>query len=176
MIPTLFGTRNFMQMCWVVPDARAAATEWVRSTGTGPFFLVEKFSMRDARYRGQPTDVELTIAVAQAGDNQIEIISQNNEVPSIYRELVPRGKLGFHHVALYCRDYDADVAAYTRAGAAVAMSGRVGRNRVCYVDTSASTGCMVELIEADDACDRIFAKIADAARNWDGKDPIRSIS
>ncbi len=165
-----------MQMCWVVPDARAAAEAWVKSTGTGPFFLVEKFSMRNAQYRGQPTDVELTIAVAQAGEMQIEIISQNNEVPSIYRELVPHGKSGFHHVALYSRNYDAEVAAYTAGGAVIAASGRVGRNRICYVDTTPTIGCMVELIEADDACDRIYAKIADTARDWDGKDPIRLFS
>jgi hypothetical protein len=169
-----FPTRTFMQMCWVVPDARAAASAWVKSTGTGPFFLVEKFKMREARYRGRPTDVECTIAVAQAGDKQIEIIAQNNDVPSVYRDLVPQGRSGLHHMALYCDTYDADVAAYAAAGAPVVYSGKVGRNRVCYVDTRRSLGCFVELIQRDAACDRVFAKIAAAGHAWDGKDPVRT--
>jgi hypothetical protein len=41
------------------------------------------------------------------------------------------------------------------------------------VDTRATLGCFVELIQRDTACDQVFAKIAAAGHGWDGKDPIR---
>lgn len=176
MHPSTFPDRRFMQMCWVVPDLHAAVDHWVKSAGIGPFFLFDSVTFDDARYRGQPTQCpDICAAMAQAGDVQIELVSQRDARPSVWRDLVPAGACGLHHMALYCDDYDASVAAYTQNGAQIAFSGLMMGSRVCWVDTSATLGFMVELIEANNVADTVFSQFREAAVDWDGRDPLRAM-
>lgn len=169
----VFNNRRVIQNSWVVTDIHAAMAAWTRTTGIGPFFLVEGITIEDQLHRGQPTDVGVTFALAQAGEIQIELVCQHNDAPSAYRDTIPKGSSGFHHIALYCHDYDDDLAAYTATGAEVAFSGGFDGKRFCYLDTSATIGCMVELIEASEAQEEFFKRIRVAAENWDGRDPVR---
>jgi len=172
-----FPDRRFMQMCWVVPDVHAAMKAWIDSAGVGPFFLFQSLTFENARYRGQPAEwPNITAAMAQAGDVQIELVCQNDDRRSIFRDVVPAGRTGLHHTALYCRDYDANLAAYTGAGAEVAFSGLMMGSRTCWIDTTPTLGFMVELIEANPVADSVFAQFRAAADNWDGADPIRTLS
>jgi hypothetical protein len=173
----IFPDQRFMQLCWVVPDVHAAVKAWTGSAGVGPFFLFEQVTFENARYRGQPAESpDITAAMAQAGEVQIELVCQNDDRRSVFRDLVPAGQTGFHHTALYCSDYDANLAAYTEAGAQVAFSGLMLGSRTCWVDTTAKLGFMVELIEANPVADSIFARFRAAAENWDGTDPLRKLS
>jgi hypothetical protein len=167
--------RKIIQNSWVVPDIDAAMRQWVRTTGIGPFFVVKGVTLDDQCYRGKPAakSIDVTFALAQAGDIQIELVEQHNDVKSAYRDLVPAGRSGFHHMALYSHDYDADLADYTRAGFDVAFSGAFAGKRFCYVDTSPAIGYMMELIEASEAQAGFFEKIIAAAKDWDGTDPVR---
>ena len=172
-----FTNQRFMQMCWVVPDIHSAVNNWINSTGVGPFFVFEKVTFDNPIYRGRPTqNVDITAAMAQAGDVQIELVCQNDDRASIFRDVVPAGKAGFHHVAAYCHDYDAELAAYTGSGADVAFSGLMMGARTCWVDTTAKLGFMVELIEANPIADAVFAQFRAAAQHWDGKNPMRTLS
>ncbi len=172
-----FPERRFMQMCWVVPDVHAAVKAWTDSAGVGPFFLFEQVTFEDARYRGQPAEPpDITAAMAQAGEVQIELVSQKDERPSVFRDVVPAGRTGFHHSALYCADYDASLGAYTDAGSQVAFSGLMMGARTCWIDTTATLGFMVELIEANPVADSIFEKFRAAAGSWDGTDPLRTLA
>jgi Glyoxalase/Bleomycin resistance protein/Dioxygenase superfamily len=174
MIQTPFSNRRVMQNSWVVTDIHAAMRQWNRTAGIGPFFLVEGFTVDDQRYRGKPTpNVDATFALAQAGEIQIELVQQNNDANSAYRDTVPKGSSAFHHVAIYCSDYDRELADYLSAGSEVAFSASAGGKRYCYVDTSAALGCMVELIESSELQDAFFARIRAAAANWDGREPVR---
>jgi hypothetical protein len=172
-----FTNQRFMQMCWVVPDIHVAVNNWLESTGVGPFFLFENVTFENAMYRGRPTEcVDITAAMAQAGDVQIELVCQNDDRPSIFRDVVPAGQCGFHHMALYCRDYEAELAAYISSGSAVAFSGLMMGANTCWVDTTPKLGFMVELIEANPVADAVFEQFRSAAQNWDGKNPIRALS
>jgi hypothetical protein len=171
-----FPDQRFMQVCWVVPDLHAAVNHWVQSTGVGPFFLFESVSFEQPCYRGKPAQCpDICAAMAQAGDVQIELVCQRDAQPSVWRDVVPAGASGLHHMALYCSDYDASLAAYTRQGAQVAFSGLMMGSRVCWIDTSATLGFMVELIEANTVADTVFSRFREAATAWDGKDPLRAM-
>lgn len=173
MIPYQFGNKKIIQNSWVVDDIHLTMDAWTKTTGIGPFFLVEGVTIDEQLYRDTPTDVEVTFALAQAGDIQIELVCQHNNAPSAYRDTVPSGTSAFHHVALYCDDYDADMAAYMGAGAEVAFSGSFGGKRFCYLDTTKTLGFMVEMIEVSTPQDEFFARIKSAAHNWDGQNPVR---
>jgi hypothetical protein len=176
MQSSIFPDTRFMQVCWVVPDLDAAVEQWVSRTGVGPFFRFDSVTFDNPSYRGKPTECpDICAAMAQAGDVQIELVCQRDARPSIWHDVVPHGKSGLHHMALYCDNYDASLAAYTHAGAEVAFSGLMMGSRVCWVDTSNTLGFMVELIEANAVADTVFSSFREAAKNWDGSDPLRSL-
>lgn len=176
MSVTPFPSKDFMQICWVVPDIKAAINNWLNVSGVGPFFWFDKVAFEEPVYRGQQTEcADITAAMAQAGEVQIELVSQNDDRASIWRDVAPRGRSRLHHMALYCEDYDASLEAYTSAGAEVAFSGLMMGARVCWIDTTATLGFMVELIECNPIADDVFKAFRDAAKNWDGSDPIRTL-
>ena len=170
-----FINKQIMQNSWIVRDLDAAVEHWLKTTGIGPFYLVKGVTIEDQLYRGQPTHIEVSYALAQAGEIQVELVCQHNDVPSAYRDTVPAdAEMAFHHMAIYTGDYDADLAAYQAAGAEVAFSGGFAGKRFCYVDTSRTIGCMIELIEHSEAQDSFFTLLRESARDWDGTDPIRN--
>ena len=172
-MPATMRNRRVVQASLVVDDVEQTALEWVRATGIGPFFVFSNIPVEEFHYRGQPATIDFSVAIAQAGEIQIELVSQQSSGPSAYRDLIAQGRSGFHHVALYSYDYDADLRSYVERGFAQAVEGKFAGKRFCYVDTSAAIGCMVELIEDSPVQLEFFARIADAARDWDGRDPIR---
>ena len=90
-------------------------------------------------------------------------------------EVVPPGKTGLHHMALYCDDFDADYAFYRNAGVEPIFEGLTMGHRVCWLDTVSQLGFLVELITANPVTDSVFAQFRAAAETWDGTDPIRTI-
>ena len=49
-------------------------------------------------------------------------------------------------------------------------------SRTCWLDTTPTLGFMVELIEANPVADSVFAQFRAAAENWDGTNPVRTLS
>jgi hypothetical protein len=169
----LFATRDYLQQAWVVTDVNAAMRHWTEVCGVGPFFVIEHVPMENLTYRGKAAKLDCTIALAQAGRTQVELIEQHCDNPSIYRDLVPKGRSAFHHVAVICQDYDTELAHYQALGYALGATGSFGDMRFAYVDTSRDIGCVVELLEDKTSIRDHFKMIAEAAANWDGKDPVR---
>ncbi len=173
MVSLPFPNRDFMQMCWVVPDLRAAIDSWVHTTGVGPFFWFDGVPCTDGRYRGRPAEFPaVTAAIAYAGDLQIELVQLDDDERSIFSELVPRGRSGLHHTGLVSRDYEAERDAYLKAGATLAFEGIIGTSRTCWLDTSSTLGFMIELLEPSATRDAGFAAMREAAETWDGTNPI----
>lgn len=165
--------RRAMQSAWVVDDIEAACLKWVETTGIGPFYIFPHLQL-EVSYRGKPSTIDFSVASAQAGDVQIELIQQHCDTPSAYRDQFKRGEQGHHHMAIYVADYDAALAHYTNQGFVAATAGLFGEMRFCYVDTRDAIGCMIEIIQHDPIQDAIFERISEGAKNWDGvTDPIR---
>jgi len=164
---------KILQLAYVVNDVREAAARWTRTFGIGPFFLLERPRVTNPLYRGKPGDVSFSAALAQAGDVHVELIEQHCDSPSCYRDLIPKGREGFHHVAVIVEDYEKDVARYEALGCPVAASGEFGPLRFCYVDASATMACMVEVLEDLPFIHNYFTRVREAAENWDGTDPLR---
>ena len=53
---------------------------------------------------GKPSDMVLSVALANSGPVQVELIQQRNELRSIYRDFVAAGKLGLQHVAYWTEE------------------------------------------------------------------------
>jgi hypothetical protein len=173
MIPAPLLHRGFMQVCWVVPDLPAAIDHWATVAGVGPFFWFAGVPFEDGRHRGAPAAFPtVTAAMAYSGDGQIELVCQDNDEPGVFRDVFARGEHGLHHLARRCEDYEAERDAFVQQGAEVAFEGVVGDSRTCWVDTTASLGFMVELLEPSPSRDGWFAHMRRAAESWDGIERI----
>ena len=161
---------------YVVNDIDAALDHWTRVLGVGPFFYFERVPIEDFRHRGEPSAVEASIALANWGDLQIELIQQRNDAPSMYREFLEAGREGLQHVACWYDDLDGVLREVAERGIAIGQSGTIGeRGRFVYLDTEAHPGTVVELSEISGAKGRFFDHVRQSAAQWDGTDPIRPL-
>ena len=158
---------TILQYAWVVPKLEIAARNWHATTGIGPFLINRDLPLEAPRYRGRPSATRFSTAVAQHGDVQIELVEQHDDGASAYRDTVAEGSTGFHHIAFIAEDFDADLSHYTRQGLTVAADGRFGPMRYAYVDTSATIGHMIEIVEDKPAIRAFFGAVRKAAERWD---------
>ncbi len=165
--------RTVFQNAWVVPDLEAAVDRWVTELGVGPFFVMVQDRLVDVTYRGEPAELAMRVALAQAGPVQIELIDQTSDGPSAYRDSVPAGDMGFHHMCVWTHDIDADTEYFASLGYPAATMGRSGA-RFAYYDTRPLLGCMLEVVEHQPRIEALFGAIAAASVDWDGADPVRS--
>jgi hypothetical protein len=168
-------TSPILQVAWVVNDIEEAMVRWQKTAAVGPFFLIANPQVSQYRHRGRPGNLRFSIAMAQAGPLQVELVQQHNEQPSAYRDVYARGQEGMHHICGISSDFDAELSRYQSLGLAIAHDGVSGDLRFAYVDTRPTIGCMTEILEDRPAIRDLFKMIADAAQNWDGTDPIRRI-
>lgn len=172
------------QVGHVVRDVEVAMRYWTEVLGVGPFYVLREIPMTDFIYRGRPSPAPVvTLAFAQSGDVQIELIQQHNDVPSAYREFLSAGREGVQHLSPWFDDskrYDAARRALLDAGMALVheslgAGGTVAR--FCYFETGRSDVPLMELSEALLPSARAVPDIvAAASRDWDGRDPVRDFS
>jgi hypothetical protein len=170
--------RSVFQNAWVVNDLTAAMNKWISFYGVGPFYVLDRIDLTSATYRGQKSDLVLSVGLAQAGPVQIELIYQHSKGPSVYRDLVPEGGTGFHHVCIYSHDYEADRAYFEAAGYETAMEGGPpdGSMKFAYFDTRKDFDVFTEVITPGASIMARNEMVAKAAVDWDGTDPIRIIT
>ncbi|MBI1182278.1 MAG: VOC family protein [Alphaproteobacteria bacterium] len=170
------GLRVF-QNSYVVPDIDAALQRWTRKLGVGPFYIYRHLDLGPVTYRGKPSTLDASFALAQAGDIEVELIQQHDDAPSAYRDVYARDRGGFHHVGAWVEDFDAAKAAYERLGYPAVTTGGapdIG-GRFAYMDTRADLGVMVELVEQRQDLLDFQVMLTDAARDWDGAEPVREV-
>lgn len=171
----IFG--EIRQNGYVVRDIESALRHWTRVLGVGPFFYFERVPMTDFRYRGAPAAIEVSIALANSGPLQIELIQPRNEAPSLWSDFLRAGHEGLQHVAYWTDRFDDDTKRLAAAGYEAGQSGCVGGpdGRFVYYDTEAHPGTVVELSEISGAKGAFFRHIAETARTWDGSEPVRRL-
>ena len=170
----LFGA--ITQNGYVVKDIEAAMRHWIDVLGVGPWYYVERAPIENFRYKGEPSPVHVSIALANSGPLQIELIQPRNDAPSMYRDFLAAGHEGLQHLAYWTKTFEADLARALEAGYEIGHSGEVGSpGRFAYLETEGHPGTVVELSDNSGPKGRMFERIAAAARDWDGRDPIRTV-
>ncbi len=163
-----------VQVAYVVADVFEAARRWVADWGAGPFVVREHIPVVDVVYRGQPAVFDHSSAYGQWGNLMVELVQDHGTGPSAVRDMYAPHESGLHHLAFFVDDIDATTARLVAAGYPLAMSATsVGGVRFHFIDAIASHGHMLELYEPTDHLRAFYARVAAAAANWDGTDPIR---
>lgn len=170
---TLLG--DIRQLGYVVRDIEAAMHDWSERLGVGPWFYNPRVPIENYRYRGESFQPHNSVALANSGPLQVELIQTRNDVPSMYRDFARGGRTGPQHVAYWTERFDADLARMQAQGHVVVMSGEVGeRGRFVYFEADDNSGTVIELSEVAGPKGRMFSLIREAAVDWDGRNPVRA--
>ena len=172
---TLFGP--VMQLGFVVPDLEAAARHWV-SLGVGPFYVLDRVEFAECHYQHKPVDFHMSVALAQWGAVQVELIQQRDDVPTIYTDFPLARQGGLQHLGVMVDSVDDQLKRLEREGIRSVQAGSTtAGTRFAYVDThrlpGAHPGGMIELIERSPAIEAYFERVRRAAEGWDGARPLR---
>jgi hypothetical protein len=164
-----------MQLGFVVPDLELAMAHWLGKVGIGPFYVMPHIVFAEALYRGRPTTADISVALAQWGDVQVELIQQFNDEPSIYRDFPGRTLGGLQHVGVMTDSVADDLARLAPLGIEAVQRGSTTNGvNFAYLSTDHCPGGMIELIEHG-PIDDFFAMVRKAARDWDGRNPVRRL-
>jgi catechol 2,3-dioxygenase-like lactoylglutathione lyase family enzyme len=172
----LFDTLNPVQLAYHVSNPEAAAREYSRIFGWGPFFLMEHIELSSCVYRGTAAKFDHTSAYGQAGDIMVELITQHDDSPSVLRELYAREAVGIHHVAHFVPDLNETLREAQAAGVAVALDASTSTGtRFAMLDTTRALGHMVEIYEPAGDLLKFYRHVRRAAEGWNGEQPVRHL-
>lgn len=162
------------QLGYLVRDIETEMHRWIEVMGIGPWYYTERVPAKNFFYRGQPSPVEVSVALANSGPMQVELVQQRNTAPSLYQDFLARQGEGLQHVAFWTTTFDDDMARLAAEDLLPCMGGEVGAGgRYVYFDTEFHPGTVVELSEINGPKGQMFRTIREAAVDWSGDNPIR---
>lgn len=171
---TIFG--GVRQVGYVVRDIEKAMRHWSDVLGVGPWFYKEDVGTTEFRYHGQlSTPPRLSIALANSGSLQLELIQQRDDAPSLYRDSLQRSGECAQHIAFWTLDhFDEYCGQLLARGYVEGHAGRMGlRGRFAYFVHPDLPSGMIEVSEMKGGKGEYFDEIRAAGASWDGTDPIR---
>ena len=168
----LFGP--VIQQGYVVPDIQEAMRHWI-ARGVGPFFI-EAHIRPPGEYDGAAIQPDLSAAFAYSGDQQIEVIQQHDDEPTIYRDFLadhPEG--GLQHLAVWVDSIADTLADLEAAGRPYTVRQHYGDGHA-YLDADDAPGVMIQLMARSEHLVQMMDAIRTASIGWDGiTAPIRRI-
>lgn len=171
---TIFG--GVRQVGYVVRDIEKAMRHWSDVLGVGPWFYKEDVGTTEFRYHGQlSTPPRLSIALANSGSLQLELIQQRDDAPSLYRDSLQRSGECAQHIAFWTLDhFDQYCGQLLARGYVEGHGGRMGlRGRFAYFVHPDLPSGMIEVSEMKGGKGEYFDEIRAVGASWDGTDPIR---
>jgi hypothetical protein len=172
----IFG--KVQQNGYVVRDIHAAMDHWINVMGVGPWFHIEEIRYDWYHYRGKPSDLRATVALAMCGDLQMELTQPLNDAPSLYKDFFDAGLEGLHHIAFGTTTFEETRGRALAMGYSIGHEGCVGGpgGHFCFLDTGPEwPGTVIELSETGDYKKGVFEKLKAEAAAWDGSNPIRKL-
>ncbi len=162
------------QIGYVVTDLDDAIASWLR-LGVGPWFTIREMVQR-VTYRGDPCEVTVSLALANSGDLQIELIQQHDDTTSIFTEFRDSGQSGYHQLAYWTTDFEDTMRGLGQTGWPVVWEGgSAGGARFAYLEPSDGPAAVIEIMELTDSTVWMAGQVRDAAAGWDGSDPVREL-
>jgi hypothetical protein len=166
------------QVGYVVKDIHAAMTHWI-GLGVGPWFYQKDAGGLEFRYYGRPSPLpKLSIAIANSGEMQMELIQQRNDAPTLYRDTLRRNGECAQHVAYWTADrFDELSRGLRERGYVEGHAGRMSPSRgpFAYFLRPDFPSLMIELTDLTGGKAEYYADVRQAALEWDGSNPIRHV-
>jgi catechol 2,3-dioxygenase-like lactoylglutathione lyase family enzyme len=159
------------QLGFIVPDIDAAIAQWA-NLGVGPWLAMREMPLA-GNYRGTPSEPTISVALANTGDMQIELMQQHCDTPSIYQEFMSATGGGFNQVAYWVEDFAAARNAALADGWTEVWSGDAGgQANFSYLERADAPVAIVELTEYNALSRSVNDAIRAAAATWKPGEPI----
>lgn len=163
------------QCAYVVRDLDAAV-QWWAGIGVGPFLAMPTQRMVGYVHGGETVDPEVTLAFANSGELQIELIVANDDRPSPFRDALEGGLAdgGAHHLAWWVEDWTGWERTAADAGWESTTYGDGGGfASFAYYDLGGPL--IAEVMELNDTTRWMTDKVRAAHVDWDGTEPLRPL-
>ena len=158
-----------------VPDLRAAIDTWVTVYGAGPFYLLEHVTFDECTYGGAPATADHSAGFGQCGALPIELQQYHDVQPAeLARPLTADDRTAVNHVGVTADDPAAESARLQSLGFGLCLYTRLGDTEFFWHDATEAFGYTIEVISAGPRFDAFWDAVAHGARDWDGRDPVRS--
>jgi hypothetical protein len=167
----MIENRRIVQIAFVVDDLEAACLHWASTFGAGPFFLhdpvpVGKVTQPD----GAAAVFEAACGFGQWGPVMVELIKFHRVEPESIAAAVCRP--GLSHIAYFESDSDGETNRLQAEGAPALFRHEIGDYYSSWHDARDTIGCLIEHYPFD-AVSALYGAVSQAAKDWDGSDPIR---
>lgn len=163
-----------VQIAYAVDDVEQAAAAWAERFGAGPFF-VRHHPPFEATHDDGPAIFNHSSAYGQWGHMQIELVQLGDCRPTSLHRLVST-PAGIHHVAMFVESLPAERARLEALGMRCVMHATTPSGlQFAFHDARAELGHLVEIYEPADSVLRLYGMVREAAVDWDGSDPVRTI-
>jgi hypothetical protein len=164
-----------VQVAYFVNDIRKAATSMASTLGAGPFYVIENIQLDWCEHRGESGDFVHSSAYGQWGNVMLELVQQEGEGDSPFRDMYQPGEEGIHHVACFVDSIEDTVAWYEQRGFPLASRAMAQQGtEFAFIDTRSLLGHMLEIYVADEALSGFYHLVKETAEGWDGKDIFAS--
>ena len=165
-----------VQVAYFVKDSVLKAQEMAELHGAGPFYLIEEIELAWSIHRGKEQKFVHTSAFGQWGGLMLELVQQDVEGPSPFRDMYKPGTGGIHHMAMIVDSLLGTYAWCAKHGYEIATKAQtLGGSEFAFVDTTTTLGHMLEIYERNDQLLGFYDFVRDASLGWDGVEPIRRI-
>lgn len=164
------------QTAYFVPDIRIAALDAHRRFGAGPFFIINRIQLSYGMHRGQECKFVHSSAYGQWGNVMMELVQQDVEGPSPFRDMYAPGESGLHHMATIVESQQEAYAHYQACGFEVATIARtMTGTEFAFIDATKTLGHMIEVYEGTEGLRGFYEMVRKASIGWDGHDIIREL-
>ena len=175
---------HLRQIGVIVPDIDRAILHWTRNLGVGPFLLIPEVRFENYRYRGKAMPgPKVSLAFAQSGPLQIELIQQHDRVPSAYLEFLEVSKGGVQHLCAWADssvEYERLHAKLRDQGFQEIHQGNVegAEGRFCYFGGDGNANDpLLEISEGNLPDIRpLWERLQQRADRWDGTHPLINLA
>ena len=165
---------RIIQNAYYVADLDLAITRFHNLWGLGPFFVRRHIALETVTYRGSASELDISAAYTQSGDIMVELVTQHNDAPSIFRDRFAAHESCFHHVALDFGDHDTRVADFNEKGYESVTSFKTSEGRgATYLDTFELLGHATEIYIVNDSLKQLYSEVRLASETWDGQELVR---
>ncbi len=170
------GLARPVQIAYAVTDLEAAVADFSHRLGAGPFFVLEHIELAAVRYRGKPGAFDHSSAYGQWGEVMLELVRDHTPGPSAVKDVLGPRATGLHHLAFLVDNLEAASKQLTQRGWPEAMWARTATGvEFVFADATADLGHMIELYEPSADLLGFYAMVRGAARDWDGREPLRRL-